>query len=109
VSNIFTDPAKRTEWIFGETMIPCPKCGSYNLKNQTPIKLDISADDEPREIMRKWAKATGELEGPCYIVCWDCKHRGPSFDCSGRTLQDVIMDPQVYAEMKRLWNSQKKH
>lgn len=109
-SGILKDPAKRAEFVFGQPMKPCPKCGSYRMGYQTPIKLDIKPDDSARQIVEKWAlevKATsGILEGPVFLVCQDCRHKGPSLDCSGRTSADVGRDPKVSAEVKRLWNSQ---
>ena len=33
------DPAERAEWVYGQPMAPCPKCGSYDMKPQIPIAL----------------------------------------------------------------------
>lgn len=39
-------------------------------------------------------------------MCWDCCHKGPAVDCTGRTSEDCRSDRALNAEMKRLWNSQ---
>lgn len=111
VSGILKDPAKRAEWVHGEPMQPCPQCGSYNLRHQQPIQMDAPDDlSDPKEWVRRWAQAKrgGEtpLEGPVYLSCGDCLHKGPAMDCSGRTSEDVSSDPAVCAEVKRLWNGQ---
>lgn len=36
------DPAKRAEWVYGQPMAACPKCGSYNMKPQIPIALETT-------------------------------------------------------------------
>lgn len=93
-------------------MEPCPKCGGYNLQSQTPIKLaePITKGDTARSILGKYARAikggATPLEGPCFIQCRDCRHKGPAVDCSGRTSEEVGQDREVYAEMKRLWKEQ---
>ena len=90
---------RRCEIIFGQTMKPCPKCKSFNLKYQNPIKLDAPLPDEfdVAKLVGIWArqKKSGEtpLEGPCYLMCFDCFHKGPAVDCSGRTSEDVSLDP----------------
>lgn len=102
--------AKRNQFIYQEQMSPCPKCGSHNMKPQTPVKTELTGDETAADLVRNWArqKREGEspLEGPVYFMCWDCFHKGPAVDCTGRTSEDVAKDPVVYAEMKRLWNSQ---
>lgn len=104
------DPASRAAWVYGQPMAPCPKCGSYNMKPQMPIKMDLTGEETVPQILGKWARATKggatPLEGPCYYVCWDCKHRGPAVDCTGRTSEDARQDRALNAEMKRLWNTQ---
>ena len=84
----------------------CPACGSWNLKPQTPIDVEIDITDV-RKALGQYARAvkTGAtpLQGPCYIMCFDCFHKGPSVDCSGRTSEDVGCDKAVFDEMKRLW------
>lgn len=104
------DPAKRAAWVHGQPMAPCPKCGSYNMKAQMPIKLDAAGDETAVQLVGKWAQATKAgataLEGPCYYVCWDCRHRGPAVDCSGRNSEDARRDSALNSEMKRLWNEQ---
>lgn len=115
--SIIRDPRARCEWVFGSPMNPCPKCQGYNLIYQTPIKMDtpISESDGPRQILGKFAKqmkremdgtAPLMLEGPVYVMCRDCGHRGPTMDCSGRTRADVGQDKQVARTIKSLWNSQ---
>ena len=37
---------------------------------------------------------------------WDCGHKGPAVDCTGRTSEDCCADKALNAEMKRLWNAQ---
>lgn len=92
---------------------PCPKCGSTDIKAQTPVRVDAGAVDmnDPASMVKHWVKIKNSgqdwLEGPVYFMCWSCKHHGPSTDCSGRTSTDVGKDKEVYAEMKRLWNEQK--
>ncbi len=104
------DPAARAAWIYGQPMQPCPKCGSYDMKPQTPIVMHLAGTERPRQLLGKWARATKQgatpLDGPCYYQCWDCGHKGPAVDCTGRTSEDVRADRAVNAEMKRLWNSQ---
>ena len=84
----------------------CPSCGSWNLKPQTPIDIEIDITDA-RKALGQYASAVKggatRLKGPCYIMCWDCHYKGPSVDCSGRTSQDVGQDKVVFDEMKRLW------
>ena len=96
--------------IFGQEMEPCPKCGSYNIGWQTPIISDITGDESPREMLRKYAIAVKAgrtpLLGPVYIHCRECSHRGPALDCTGRTAEDVGKDPVIAKEGKRLWNNQ---
>lgn len=106
-------PAERCRMRFGgHDMLPCPKCGSYDLRYQTPIQVDEPLPDEPdaRQILGIWARAmkSGQrlLKGPCYIACFECFHRGPAMDCSGRTSDDVGRDPAVAEELRRLWNEQ---
>jgi hypothetical protein len=115
MANIFRDPKARCAWVYGQEMEPCPKCGSYNLKYQTPIKQskeikEAFEDSEfrPEVLVKAWAKATKsghtELEGPSYLMCWDCWHKGPAVDCTGRTSEEVGQDKAVADEIKRLWN-----
>uniref|UniRef100_A0A6M3LKY8 Putative restriction alleviation protein n=1 Tax=viral metagenome TaxID=1070528 RepID=A0A6M3LKY8_9ZZZZ len=93
---------------------PCPKCGSWDIIPQTPIKIDITREDlvDPKKVLGKWAREIrltgGILEGPCFIMCRNCGHKGPSVDCSGRTSEDVGKDPKVYSEIKKLWIEQPK-
>ena len=110
--SIFQDPAKRAAFIFAQPMQPCPKCGSYNFKYQTPIQMrePILATDTAKQMVGKWARAVQggntPLEGPVFIMCFDCGHKGPSVDCSGRTSEDVGRDKRVADEVKRRWNEQ---
>ena len=110
LADIIKNPAKRAEFVFGQPMQPCPKCGGYNLRSQTPIDCHILPTDTAKELLGKWARATKDgatrLEGPVFIMCGDCRHKGPAVDCSGRTREEVGQDPLVSAEMKRLWNEQ---
>ena len=90
-------------------MNPCPKCGSYRLRIQTPIVCDILPTDTYKQLLGKWARATKDgatpLEGPVYM-CVDCRHKGPAVDCTSRTREEIGKDPKVSAEVKRLWNEQ---
>ena len=64
------------------------------------------------QIVGKWQRAVKAgatpLEGPAYYACWDCGHKGPAVDCTGRTSEDCRADRALNAEMKRLWNTQPK-
>lgn len=104
------DPAARAEWVYGQRMEPCPKCGSYNMKPQMPIKLPLTGKENIEQLTYKWAVATRSgrtpLEGPCYYMCWDCQHKGPAVDRTGRTSEECRRDAALNTEMKRLWNTQ---
>jgi hypothetical protein len=104
------DPAKRAEWVYGQPMAPCPKCGSYDMKPQIPIALGTTGVETMPQLVAKWASATKAgatpLQGPAYYCCWDCGHKGPAVDCTGRTSEECRADPALNAEMKRLWNTQ---
>lgn len=104
------DPASRAAWIYGQPMSPCPKCGSYDMKPQMPIRMETTGKESVPQLLGKWARATKggatPLEGPCYYYCHDCLHKGPAVDCSGRTSEDARKDVALNAEMKRLWNTQ---
>ncbi len=103
---------KRCEWIFGQPMKPCPKCGGYNLAHRVPIRIDepLPADLDARKMLGIWARARAKgatpLEGIAHLVCKDCGHKGPTVDVQGRTTEDVGKDPVVAADVKRLWNNQ---
>lgn len=105
------DAAKRAAWLYGQPMAPCPKCGSYNMKPQLPIRIDLTGDETMPQLFGKWVRATKDgatpLEGPCFYMCWDCRHKGPAVDCTGRTREDCGQDRALNTEMKRLWNTQK--
>ncbi len=104
------DPAKCAEWVYGQPMAPCPACGSYNMKPQMPIALETTGDETMPQLVGKWARATKAgatpLQGPAYYMCWDCHHKGPAVDCTGRTIEECRADRALNAEMKRLWNAQ---
>ena len=104
------DPAKRAAWVYGQPMAPCPACGSYNMKPQMPIALETTGDETLPQLVGKWARATKAgatpLQGPCYYACWECGHKAPAVDCTGRTSEDCRADRALNAEMKRLWNAQ---
>lgn len=97
-------------FIFGQEMQPCPKCGSYNIGWQTPIVCDVTGQESIRELLAKFARTTKAgttpLQGPVYLHCRDCLHKGPALDCSGRTREEIGQDRAVAAEVKRLWNEQ---
>lgn len=101
---------ERAKFVFGQDMEPCPKCGSYNMKPQMPIAMETTGDETAPQLVGKWARATKAgatpLQGPAYYACWDCFHKGPAVDCTGRTLEDCHADRALNAEMKRLWNEQ---
>lgn len=104
--------AQTCEMIFGQKMKPCPNCGSFNIGWQTPIKMNeaITKEDDARSILGKYARSikggNTPLEGPVFLWCKDCRHKGPSMDCSGRTSESVGQDKEVAKEVKRLWNSE---
>ena len=104
------DPASRAAWVYGQPMAPCPACGSYKMKPQMPIQMALTGDETVPQALGKWARATKAgatpLEGLCYYMCWDCGHKGPAVDCTGRTSEDCRQDRALNAEMKRLWNEQ---
>ncbi len=108
------DPKKRCEFVFGQPMQPCPKCGEYDMFYSTPIELDLEGVTHPRAILGLWARAVRSsserggtpLKGTCCMMCRKCGHTGPSVDVRGRTSEDVGSDPIVAAEVKRLWNNQ---
>lgn len=104
------DPAKRAEWVYGQPMAPCPACGSYDMRPQMPIEIELSGQEKTPELMRRWIQATKAgatpLAGPAYYMCWECGHKGPAVDCAGRTSEDARQDRALNAEMKRLWNTQ---
>ena len=104
------DPASRAAWVYGQPMAPCPACGSYNMKPQMPIQIELTGTETARQLMGKWARAkkagATPLEGPCYYMCGVCLHKGPAVDCTGRTSEDAGQDRALNAEMKRLWNAQ---
>jgi hypothetical protein len=110
--SIFRDPAKRAEFVFGQPMKPCPKCGSYSLIHQTPIKMaePITAGDSAKQAVGKWAREMSrgdpQMEGPVFIMCRDCFHKGPSMDCTGMTRSQVGQSREVSDTVKRLWNDQ---
>lgn len=80
------------------------------MKPQMPIALETTGDETMPQLVGKWARATKAgatpLQGPAYYCCWDCRHRGPAVDCTGRTSEDCRADRALNAEMKRLWNAQ---
>jgi len=90
------DQAKRAEWVYGQPMAPCPKCGSYNMKPQIPIAMETTGDETAPQLVGKWAQATKAgatpVQGPAYYACWDCFHKGPAVDCTGRTSEDCRAD-----------------
>lgn len=101
----------RAKIVFGEEMKDCPNCGGYNFKFQTPIKMKnpIEANDTPKQMVKKWAnemlKENVYLEGPVFIMCFDCGYKGPSVDCSGKTRDEVGQDAEVAKKVKELWNN----
>lgn len=109
---ILRNPEKRAAFVFGQPMIPCPKCDGFDIGYSTPIKIDGEWPNTARGLISAWAKAHKKgntpLEGTCRIMCRKCGHKGPSVDVTGRTAEDIGMDPIVAAAAKRLWNSQEK-
>ena len=110
--NPFRDPAARAKFVFGQPMKPCPKCGSYSLIHQTPIKMaePITAADSAKQAVGKWARemlrGDPEMEGPVFIMCRECFHKGPAVDCTGMTREQVGQSSKIAADVKRLWNEQ---
>lgn len=80
------------------------------MKPQMPIRMAIAGDETVPQLFGKWARAKKEgatpLEGPCYYMCWNCGHKGPAVDCTGRTSEECCVDKDLNSEMKRLWNMQ---
>ena len=56
--NTLKDHAKRAEWVYGQPMAPCPKCGSYNMKPQMPIAMETTGDETAPQLVGKWARST---------------------------------------------------
>lgn len=105
--------AKRAAMVFGQAMRACPKCGGYELKYQAPIKLrePVGPTDSASEIIGKWARTMAMesgcmVEGPVYIQCFGCLHKGPAMDCSGMSSEQVGQSKDVADTVKRLWNEQ---
>ncbi len=102
--------AARAKVVYGRDMKPCPKCGSFNFQYQTPIKMETTGKETARQLLGKYARATREgvtlLEGPVFLMCFECGHKGPSMDCTGRTSEDVGKCKVVADMVKRLWNDQ---
>lgn len=98
--------------MFGQDMRACPTCGGYHLQYQTPIKMEdpITDSDDAKTMVKKWAKSymkDERLEGPVFIMCFECGHKGPSVDCAGRSRDDVGQDKNLADTIKSLWNNQK--
>ena len=79
---ILGTPAERCEWIFGQQMNACPKCGGYNLIYQTPIIMeDVPENFTPKQLLGAWARArkggNTPLEGVMFLMCRGCGHKGP--------------------------------
>lgn len=110
--SIFKDPARRAAFVFGQPMKPCPKCGSFSLIFQTPIKMadPITAGDTAKQAVGKWAReilhGDPQMEGPVFIMCRDCFHKGPALDCTGMSREQVGQSREISATVKRLWNEQ---
>ena len=51
--SMMNDAAKRAEWVYGQPMAPCPKCGSYNMKPQIPIALETTGDETLPQLVGK--------------------------------------------------------
>lgn len=58
------DPAKRAEWVYGQPMTPCPKCGSYDMKPQIPIALGTAGTETMPQLVAKWARGTKARASP---------------------------------------------
>lgn len=103
---------KHAKYIYGDYMTPCVKCGSWDFMPQTPIKLkeNLPENFTPKQLLGVYARAVKggqtELLGPCYFICKSCGHKGPAVDCTGLTREFVGKNPEIYAEMKRLWNEE---
>lgn len=111
--SILNDPAKRAEWVYGQPMAPCPRCGSFTMRPQMPIEMEATGDETVPQLLGRWARAMNAgatpLKGPAYYACGYCGHAGPAVDCTGRTSEDCRADRALNEEMKRLWNSQTPH
>ena len=98
-------------WRFSEKMQPCPACGGWDLKYQTPIVMDepVLPTDSARQILGKYARQRRKglmMAGPAFIMCVGCGHKGPEMDCTGRSSDDVGQCAATAKEIRRLWNTQ---
>jgi hypothetical protein len=106
-----TRTARRAEIIFGTPMKACPTCGSYNFRFQTPIKLKepVASTDTAAQLVGKWARAIKDgntpLEGPVFIMCFDCGHKSAPVDCTGMTAEEVGRSAAVAKETIQRWNA----
>ena len=102
--------AAMAKMVYGQEMMPCPKCGSYHLGYSVPIKLDAPLPDAAKDILKMWARATRDghtpLKGTEGMVCRECHHRGPTVDVTGMTSEEVCKSVEIAKEIKRLWNGQ---
>lgn len=81
---------KKMKIVFGELMVACPRCGEFDIRIQVSHSRGSSS----------------ELEGSVYMVCGHCGHHGPSMDCKELLVTGLSFNKTVFAEIKRLWNSQ---
>ena len=92
---------------FGGVM---PEIWAVFVTQSSGAALETTGDETMPQLVGKWARATKAgatpLQGPAYYACWDCGHKGPAVDCTGRTSEDCRADRALNAEMKRLWNAQ---
>ena len=110
--NMLKDPAKRAEWVYGQPMAPCPKCGSYNMKPQMPIAMKTTGDetapqDWPGQVGashqdRRYAAARARPTTPAGTAFT----RGRPWTAPDAPARDCRADRALNAEMKRLWNAQ---
>lgn len=94
----------------------CLRCGRLPGNSHTEIcalqgEIERLRHDIKRHIAIASELATEKagappLQGLAYYACWDCFHKGPAVDCTGRTSEECRADRALNAEMKRLWNAQ---
>lgn len=67
-------PAARAAWVHGQPMAPCPKCGSYNMKPQMPIQMELTGSETVPQVLGKWARYWFWRKW-CPVKCCCCGRR----------------------------------
>lgn len=102
---------QHAEFAFGCKMNPCPKCGSWNIKYQVPIEIDIPKGASARQILSAWAREQAKgprLKGYGFIMCFDCGYKGPHVSTEGMTYGQANKSVEFADKMKAAWNNQDK-